>query len=424
MTWGSMWWNEVLSHAPGAVLTDRLAQGVALLVNHDTNQRAGILEDAKITKDGGTGFARYNSTQFGKDTETEVREKTLPWISVGYIVHSEARVADIDPADDEDPDYLGTYEADSWEPVEVSHVAIPADPTVGVGRSYPGATTTSQVADANLSHLPQYPVRFAGVPASPPAAAARSTPQEKPMEPTTTPVAEVLSVDALKLERERTAGISLLARQYPDILTRELEAKAIGEGQTRDAVAAIVLEKKREKETAANPGGPIELSAKERSQYDFMRVMRHVSQTGNEEAGFEREVSQTLAKKLGRESAGILVPTMEPIFRMTSEEQRSGRFGTRALATSSGVTGGATVATDLISFLDFLRPALRLTQLGAEFMGGMSSNFSLPKMTGDVGFNWVGENPGVDNTDVDPTFGQVQFSPLGPRPDPPAGLAS
>ena len=34
-------------------------------------------------------------------------------------------------------------------------------------------------------------------------------------------------------------------------------------------------------------------------------------------------------------------------------------------------------------------------------------------MTGDTGFNWVGENPGTDNTDTDPTFGQVPFSPLG-----------
>ena len=264
MTWGSMWWNEVLSHAPGAVITDRLAQGVALLVNHDPNQRAGILEDGAITKDGGTGFARYNSTQFGKDTETEVREKTLPWISVGYIVHSETRVADIDPADDEDPDYLGTYEADSWEPCEVSHVAIPADINSGVGR--------------DLSHLPQYPVRFAGKPATPPAPTERST-KEKTMEPTEvpTPAAQVLSNDAMKLERERTAGIRLLARQFPDVVTREFEEKAIGEGMSRDAVAAQVLEKKREKESAANAGGQVQLSEKEKRNYSFMRVMRSIA---------------------------------------------------------------------------------------------------------------------------------------------------
>jgi HK97 family phage major capsid protein len=391
MTWGSMWWYEVLNHSKGAVNTDRLTQGISVLVNHDANQRAGILQDGVIDEGTGRGNIRFNTTQFGKDVATEVREGTLPFISVGYIVHSEKRAEDIDPADDEDPDYLGTYEADSWEPIEVSLVAIPADPSVGVGR--------------DLSHLPQYPVRFAGAPADPPATAVVRT-----KEPTMEPTAVVVVADhteVIKSERERTQGIALLQRQFPDILTRELAEKAIGEGHTRDAVAALVLEKKREKEATLNAGGAnLGLSGKERSEYSFMRVMRG-------EPGIEREISQTIAKSLGREAAGIFVPTNEPIFRLTSAEQASGKYGTRALATSSSGAGGATVATELIGFLDLLRPALRLPGLGAEFMGGCTSNFSLPKMTGDVGFNWVGENPGADNTDVDPTFGQVQFAPLG-----------
>jgi HK97 family phage major capsid protein len=401
MSWGGMWWYEVLKHSGDSVKTDRLTQGLAVLVNHDPNQRAGILQDGVVNDKTGRGNIRFNTTQFGKDTATEVREGTLPYISVGYIVHSESRVADIDPLDDEDDNYLGTYEADSWEPVEVSLVAIPADPSVGVGR--------------DLTNIPQYPVRFAGIPAPPPALPTRLKENTVP-EPILVPAAVTVTVDhteTLKLERERVTGIALLQRQFPEVLTRELAEKAIGEGHTRDAVAALVLEKKREKEATLNAGGAITLTEKERSNYSFMRAVRSVSagpsSAPEANASFELDISQELGKKLGRDTGGLFIPTTEPIFRQTREEA----MRSRALVTSSSGAGGATVATELVSFLDFLRPALRLTALGAEFMGGCSSNFALPKMTGDVGFNWVGENPGADNADVDPTFGQVPFSPLG-----------
>jgi HK97 family phage major capsid protein len=411
MSWGGMWWYEVLSHAAGAVRTERLSRGIAFLVNHDTNQRAGILQDGVMNTKGGRGNVRFNSTQFGKDTATEIREETLPWISVGYLVHSEKRIEDIDPADDENPDYIGTYEADDWEPCEVSAVAVEADITVGVGR--------------DLSHIPQYPVRFAGIPATPPALPTRSKENSMPelIVPAAVPAAVIPPVvtvindhtEAVRSERERTVGIALLARQFPEILTRELAEKAINDGSARDAVAAIVLEKKREKEALLNAGGQVTLTGKEARSYDFMRAVRSVSNTIGggmpSEAGFELEVSQTIAKKLGRDTGGLFIPTTEPIFRQTAEEVRKRALVSGAAGSTTG--GGATVATELISFLDILRPALHLMALGADFMGGMSANFALPKLTGDVGFNWVGENPGADNADVDPTFGQVPFSPLG-----------
>jgi HK97 family phage major capsid protein len=392
VSWGGLWWNEVLKHSGDAVKTDRLDQGLAVLVNHDPNQRAGILQDGAIDDKTGRGNIRFNSTKFGKDVATEVREGTLPYISVGYIVHSENRVEDIDPKDDEDENYLGTYHADSWEPVEVSLVPIPADPSVGVGR--------------DLSHVPQYPVRFAGMPATPPPVNSGRS-KETPM-----PVEVVVdNTEALKAERERCAGIALLQRQYPDILTREASEKAINEGHTRDTVAAMVLEKKREKEATLNAGGQVQLNEREQRQYDPLRMFRALAGNKfgfNDEAGFEREVSDTIAKKLGRDTGGIFMPTTEPIFRLTADEQ----LRRRAMYAGTSSTGGATVATELVSFLDFLRPAIRLSALGADFMGGCTANFALPKMTSDSGFNWVGENPGSDNTDTDPAFGQVSFSPL------------
>lgn len=232
------------------------------------------------------------------------------------------------------------------------------------------------------------------------------------MEPVTavpeTPAIQV-GADQLANERKRTTHIALLARQYPDILTREKADEFINSGAEGNAVSAFVLEKQRAAQLTLNSGSPVTLTDKERKQYSIVRAVRSISaeRTGiREEAGFEREVSQELTKVLGRDSGGLLIPTMEPIFRLTPQEIQK-----RALVTSTTAAGGATVATELVSFLDVLRPAVKAFELGAEFMGGMSSNFSLPKQLTDSDFNWVGENPGADNTDIDATFGQVAFTP-------------
>jgi HK97 family phage major capsid protein len=395
--WG--WYYEILGHDSGEVITDRLANGLTVLVNHDPNQRSGRLEDWKIASGRGTGEIRFGTTAFAQTIRQEVDDETLQGVSVGYVVHEYGRVADVDPDDDEDDDYLGTYRAKSWEPYEVSLTPIEADIDCGVGRS----------TDPD-SKLPQFSVRFAGAPANPP----QITPKENRSHmatPAITPTPANIEVgpDQLKVERARTAHIGLLARQYPDIVTREKQDEFIANGTDGNVAANWVLDQKRAKEIALNSGSPVTLSDKERKHYSVQRAMRSVGGSAHgfsEDKCFEREVSDEIGKKLGRDSGGLYMPTNEPLFRLTTQEMQR-----RSLVNGTNSAGGYTVATELVSFLDVLRPELRLFALGAEFMGGMTSNFSLPKMLTDTTFNWVGENPGSDNTDADPTFGQVQFTP-------------
>lgn len=394
------WYYEILGHDAGEVDTGRLERGLSLLVNHDPNQRAGKIENGKVADGKTTGEARFGTTEFARSIKQEVDDGMMTDMSVGYMVHEYKRVADVDPDDDEDDDYMGTYRAVSWEPYEGSLTPIPADPNSGMGRSA-----------APDPKLPLYPVRFTGVPADPPQITSkenRSHMETATEKPTPTPAVEV-GTDQLKAERQRTAHIALLSRSYPDILTREKAEEFINSGTDGNAVAAFVLEQKRAKEISLNSGSPVQLNEKERRQYSMTRAIRSLAaQTHGfkEEAGFEREVSAEIARVTGRDTGGILIPTMEPVFRLTPQELQK-----RALYTGSSGSGGATVATELVSFLDVLRPAVKVFKLGAEFMGGMSSNFSLPKMLTDSDFNWVGENPGTDNTDIDPTFSQVQFTP-------------
>lgn len=403
--WG--WYYEVLGHNTGEVRTERLENGLTVLDGHDPMLRAGKLVNAKIADQRGAGEIQFGSTQFAQDRHQEVDDGILNGISVGYQVHSYQRVADVDPDDDEDEDYLGTYRAVDWEPYEVSLTPIEADAACGVGRSI------ASPEEAQKQNIPLFPVRFLGAPVNPPQPGNKenrsmATPA---IEPVTAPAASSVQVgaDQLAQERKRAAHINLLSRQYPEILTRDLTEKYIHEGTDGNVVSAYVLDQKRAQEIKLNSGGPVSLSDKERKAYSVQRAMRAIAgaQCGfAEEAGFEREVSSEIGKALGRDTGGIYIPTMEPIFRLTPQELQK-----RALYTGASASGGATVATELVSFLDVLRPAVKLFRLGAEFMGGMSSNFSLPKQLTDSDFNWVGENPGADNTDIDPTFSQVAFTP-------------
>lgn len=116
--------EEILDHAPSSVDMSRMKSGAAVLLEHDTNQRIGITESAEIMPDKtGEAEIRFARNTLGEQAMAEVEDGTLRWISVGY------RVNKFLVEEDEEK-----YRAVSWEPLEVSFVAIPADPNARVFR--------------------------------------------------------------------------------------------------------------------------------------------------------------------------------------------------------------------------------------------------------------------------------------------------
>lgn len=117
-------YNEILSHEPGAVDLGRLEEIGTLLFNHNSDQPIGGIE--KVWIEGGKGRALV---RFDEDDESEkifqkVKRGSLRGVSVGYRVHEwEKRGKE---------DMIAT----KWEPLEISIVSVPADASVGVGRSF------------------------------------------------------------------------------------------------------------------------------------------------------------------------------------------------------------------------------------------------------------------------------------------------
>lgn len=130
------WWGtEILSHADGAMDLTRLNSIGCVLFNHDRNKVVGKV--ARAWTEDGRGMAEI---EFDQDPEAEViRQKvaggTLKGVSVGYRVDVWEEVSVGKKSSD--GRFTGPCDlATKWSPYEISIVSVPADPTVGVGRSY------------------------------------------------------------------------------------------------------------------------------------------------------------------------------------------------------------------------------------------------------------------------------------------------
>ena len=129
--------NEILSHDAEAVDLSRLQEIGVVLFNHDRDRVIGRVFDVRL--DEVTRKLRA-TIQFDEDEESEriyqkVCSGTLRGVSVGYAVDVWESVEA--GAKSSNGRFTGPCEvATRWTPYELSIVSVPADATVGVGRSY------------------------------------------------------------------------------------------------------------------------------------------------------------------------------------------------------------------------------------------------------------------------------------------------
>ena len=141
--------NEILEHTKEAVDLSFLASGRApLLLDHDPEKQIGVIESVEL--DGSARRLRA-TVRFGKgalaaETFTDVVDGIRANISVGYAINKMEK----DSRDSE------TYIAKLWKPMEASLVSIPADVTVGVGRSSeqpPKPVIVTHIEDTIMSEV-------------------------------------------------------------------------------------------------------------------------------------------------------------------------------------------------------------------------------------------------------------------------------
>jgi HK97 family phage major capsid protein len=122
--------KEILDHSPASVRMGRLQSGGPLLVNHNPDDQVGVIEKAHLGTDRvGRAEVRFGKSKRADEIFNDVKDGIRRYTSVGYRCYRMAEEGD--HAKNEEPCYRVT----DWEPHEISIASVPADPTVGVGRT-------------------------------------------------------------------------------------------------------------------------------------------------------------------------------------------------------------------------------------------------------------------------------------------------
>ena len=375
--------NEVLSHDNGAAELSRLNDGAPLLFNHNPDKVVGVVERAWINEADKRGYAkvRFSRNAFAQEILNDVRDNILRGVSFGYA---------IDKMEERSGDFVATR----WSPHEISVVSIPADPTIGIGRSLI-AEQIDQAAplkmDTDSTTSTKEEVRTQ--------AASAASPTPTSME-NTTPDVEVIRSKAVEAERTRISAITALGAKHQ---LQDLARELIDGGRSLDEARAAVLDKLGQT-TVEQPidltSNDVGLSDKETRSFSFVRALNYLANTGDrklrEEAAFEIEVGEAAAKKYERSSNGIVVP---------NEVLR------RDLVVGTSTAGGNLVASELLtgSFIDLLRNRMALMQANVTMLSGLQGNIAIPRQASAATAYWVGENSSP--TESQQSIDQVNMTP-------------
>lgn len=338
------YYHEVLSHDPSAVDLSRAQNGLPLLLGHDQDEIVGRALGITVDADGVLRAAdvKFSRSEDGQNAMMDVADGILTDTSVGYVVgdtYEEVKA---------DGDEYPTRTYTSWTPFEVSLVAVPADPTVGVGRSaIPAPVITPDVA--------------------------LRAPEIRNMVEHETVTGRGESREAVIRSMCVGAGASAERAEAfvnSDKSVREIQGELIADLAARNAT---------ERETLA-------LTPKEQKRYSLVSALNSLA--NGKRDGFEFEVSDQLARAMGKETAGLFMPTslsaQNPAFAPDGRTLLS-------VGNKANTKGGETVFTEPGDFIDLLRNRMVTTTLGAQYLSGLSSDIGWPEQTAAGTFSWGAE---------------------------------
>lgn len=128
--------TEILCHDDGCINLDRFNNGLGtVLFNHDRDAVVGHIENVWIEDNRGKAIVRFDEDDESEKIYQKVLKGTLQGVSVGYSISRYEELIDSDSKSSNGRFTGPAYVITDWEPLEISIVSVPADPSVGVGRS-------------------------------------------------------------------------------------------------------------------------------------------------------------------------------------------------------------------------------------------------------------------------------------------------
>ena len=380
--------SEILDHSPSSVRMGRMTDGAPLLLQHDPDNQIGVIESARIDADRkGRAVVRFSRSEKGKEIWQDVMDGIRSKVSVGYMVHDLVLESKKGEAE--------VYRVTDWEPLEASLVSIPADMSVGVGRSKevtPNPVTGEDTITINT----------------------RGAKMDQDKTPSPEELAK-LSADAVKADRERTAEIRAYAKRFVGRVAKvdELAEKAGREGWSVERMKGMVADQIADGKPIETPDTEIGMSKKEKELFSFKDLILSQIPGSNVRAEFERKACRTVAEQLGTQPKGFFIPydiqsrgMDHPDYRQFFPKQR------RDLVTTSSASADYLVGDNLYasSFIELLRNKMRCREAGVKQLSGLVGNVLIPRQLTGATAVWCTEATGI-NSESTQTFDQVSLVP-------------
>lgn len=367
--------QEILDHSPDSVDLSRMNDGGALLVGHNPDDQVGVVESAWISKDKkARAVVRFGRSQRANEIFQDVNDGIRKLVSVGYSVNRMVR-EEVE-GDDE------TMRVTSWTPMEISFVATPADPSVGVGRSNAKEFSTT-VERETKAQIMETANPNAPVPEPSPSLVARQSEIES---------------NAKALERTRVADIQAVAARVKHAIPTidDLANRAIRSDTSLQQFQRMVIDLMPAAQPVAQPK-PIDIDQKEWSRYSITRAIRIMSENRPLD-GFEKEMSDEVTLRNGRSPTGFWLPAEALV-------QRNFLAGTNTL-------GGFLVQTNNLGdqLIELLRNRAKVVMLGARTLV-LNNPVSIPRQIAAGSVNWVTETAAA--TLATGNFDQASLTPKG-----------
>lgn len=336
--------SEILDHSPESVDLSRLNNGGALLVEHSTRDQVGVVESATVENKRGKATVRFGNSARAQEIFQDVKDGIRKLVSVGYRVNK--MITDKVEKDVE------TLRATSWTPMEISLVSVPADPTVGIGRSE--STETFEVPVTRMSAI---------------------------LEPTPTPAPApspglTIGNEQPSARNRESSEIRAIANQLenriPNIRQMAEDAIVLGTPLSEFRSTAVAMLPKPQ---PVQPAKPIDVKPKEWARYSLSRAI--TSKLAGKFDGFEKEMSEEVALRNGKQPDGFFVPDEAMAY------QRNAIAGTATL-------GGMLIQTDNLSsqFIEILRNKSQVINLGAQVLN-LTRQATIPRQNGASTANWI-----------------------------------
>lgn len=365
--------TEILRHDNKAIRMQRLQGGAApLLFNHNWDDPVGMLTGGRV-KD---GRLIVDAKFFDTDRAHEVKamlDGGLRNVSIGYEIHEVV-----------EDKKRGTYEATDWTLLEASIVTIPADPSVGIGRS----AEDQAVKPVRITRMETTPAN--------PATTKEAIMAEVIDAPAGENAETRMTPDQIEAQRKEAIGNLCRANKIDERIERQWIESGADFKEVSDGILAVL---KKRSEQNPQSVAKLDMSATEVRRYSLMRAIRASKTNDWKHAGLELEAHKAIAQKTGR------MPEMQNGFFIPFDVQQRDM-------TVAGVSGSNyLVATDNLasSFIELLRNRSVAMQMGATRLSGLVGNVTIPRQTASGTAYWLASEA-TDITESQPTLGQLSLS--------------